>query len=459
MILFLVGSKAANALAMQGPVSKNEDFSPLFPVMMFLRHAAGERAWHSHGHYANLTVDDAWLTQPYGHLDYEALLAEMQKYNFHTTIAFIPWNFDRSEPKVVQLFSSHGDKFSICIHGNNHDHLEFGSYEDRPFSDQIADIKQALARMEKFQNLTSLHFDRFMIFPQEVVPPVATLQEFKEYNFVAAANAVMVPSGSVPPVDTLFPLRAVNLDFTSFPLVRRYSAEAKVPRWLIAINAFLDNPLLFYCHQTLFESGSGAFDPIAETVNQIEPGVHWGSLGSVAQHLYLERRRSDADYDVLAFSGDFILQNAGRQDTNFHVQKLEDGSVAIKSLTMDGQSVPYELSGGFLCFVVRVPSGAPRHVVLQYQNDLNLVAVDVSKSGLRIALRRRMSDFRDITLSRYALGRALTHFYYKNHLDDVEFKSEAALQILLILIVISAAAGLLIRFWARTRRLGATPER
>lgn len=103
-IFFLTELKNADSPSRPVGMMKAEDFSPLAPAMMFVRYAAGERGWHADGHYANLTVDDAWLTQPYGHLDYEGLLAEMEKHNFHTTIAFIPWNFDRSEPKLVHLF-------------------------------------------------------------------------------------------------------------------------------------------------------------------------------------------------------------------------------------------------------------------------------------------------------------------------------------------------------------------
>lgn len=81
------------------------------PFVLFLRYAAGNYGWQLDGHYANLTIDDAWLTQPYGHLDYPALLTEMEKHNFHTTIAFIPWNFDRSEPDTVTLFRDHPERF------------------------------------------------------------------------------------------------------------------------------------------------------------------------------------------------------------------------------------------------------------------------------------------------------------------------------------------------------------
>src|SRR3972149_7221119 len=92
---------------------------------MFLKNTFGEKCWHSVNDYANLTIDDPWIREPYGYLSYIGLLKQMQKVNFHTTIAFIPWNYDRSQEEVVKLFRQNPDKFSISIHGNDHNNREF----------------------------------------------------------------------------------------------------------------------------------------------------------------------------------------------------------------------------------------------------------------------------------------------------------------------------------------------
>ena len=64
-------------------------------------------------------------TEPFGCLNYNDLLAEMDRHNFHTEIGFVPWNFDRSEPAIVNLFRSRSDRYSICFHGDDHKHQEF----------------------------------------------------------------------------------------------------------------------------------------------------------------------------------------------------------------------------------------------------------------------------------------------------------------------------------------------
>ena len=213
-IFFLTGLFTVNESTT--PTGRNvvSEFSNVAPLMMFLRYAAGKRAWHGVGQYANLTVDDPWLTQPYGNLDYAMLSKEMSKHNFHTTIALIPWNFDRNNPEVTSLFRSNPDRFSIAIHGNNHNHREFGPYVQSPFEQQAANLKQALARMEQFSHSTGIRYDPVMVFPHAVAPE-GTFRMMKAYNYWATANSANVPFVSNPPDDPIFWMRPQTLAFSN----------------------------------------------------------------------------------------------------------------------------------------------------------------------------------------------------------------------------------------------------
>jgi hypothetical protein len=385
------------------------EFSLLAPVMMFVRYSGGEHAWHTSGHYANLTVDDAWLREPYGHLQYSALLREMQRHNFHTTIAFIPWNFDRSQAKVVSLVRAHGDRFSICVHGNNHDHQEFGSFETKPLELQTANIKQALARMEQFQTLTQIPYDRVMVFPHSIAPS-GTLGALKQYNFLATVNSRDIPLGSSSPSDPGFSLRPITLSFSNFPSFRRYSAEVPVSRSEIAVDAFLGNPILFYVHQGYFADGIDRFDPVADMVNELQPDALWRGLGYISEHLYLERERQDGNYDIKAFSSKLQLENLHKKRAVFLVQKEEDFRFPL-SLFVDGQSFEYTRDKDSIHFEIPIETGGSREITIEYQNDLNPKVIDVSKSSFRVTRLRRLSDFRDLILSQSAAGRKLTVVY------------------------------------------------
>jgi hypothetical protein len=385
-------------------------FSRIAPELIFVRHAAGPYAWHATTHYANFTIDDAWLRSHYGHLDYAGLLKEMQRHDFHTTIAFIPWNFDRSEPNVVTLFRIHPNRFSICVHGNNHDHKEFTDYVLKPLADQVANIKQALARMNQFTALTQIPYDPVMVFPHSIAP-AQTLVELKKYNFWATVNSQDIPEGSVAPEDPLFALRPVTLAFGNFASMKRESVEVAVPQEAIVVNAFLDNPLMFFGHEGFFTQGIDAFDHVADLVNKIQPDTKWTGLGPVVEHLYLTKLRDDSSLDILAFSPQMCLENPSSGEVIFHVRKDENGSPPIRSVTADGRPLLYDASRGSLTFTVFVPAKQTKIISVQYQNDLDIAKIDVSKRSLRVSVLRRVSDFRDDTLSEIWLGRIIIGLY------------------------------------------------
>ena len=388
-------------------------FATIAPAMMFIRYCSGERGWHALHHYANLTIDDAWLTEPYGNLNYRGLLGEMERHNFHTTIAFIPWNYDRSEPEVAGLVRSRPERFSICVHGDNHDHQEFSDLRSKPLPVQVAALREALARMDRFQTLTRIPYDKVMVFPHSIGSE-RILEALKTYNYLATVNSSNVPMDVFQPPVFWEALRSFTLSWGDFPSIARYpvAAGAEGPTDLIAINEFLDNPLLFYGHHDLFENGISAFDAQADQLNKLEPDTQWSSLGDIVRHLYRVRLRDDSNHDVLAFSSNLSLENTSGHDSIFYVRKQETGSPLITSVSVDGRPSEYQLHDGYLDLSVEIPAGKTRNVVVLYENDGGLMPASASKHSLRVYLLRRISDFRDITLSKYAAGRALTHLYY-----------------------------------------------
>jgi len=423
-------------------------FLRLAPVMMFTKYSAGERGWHAFHHYANLTIDDPWLRQPYGYVDYDSLLEEMQKHDFHTTIAFIPWNYDRSKPGVISLFRDHPDRFSIAIHGNNHDHKEFTDYQSKPLDVQVGDIKQSLARMEKFRELTGISYDKVMVFPHSIAPE-STLAALKRYNFLATINSSKIPEGVVvEPSDPSFTLRSVTLSFAGFPSIARYPAVVPVSDEFIAINEFLDNPLLFYTHAAFFSRGIAAFDSVADEVNRLDPETRWRSLGDIARHLYLVKLREDSNYDVLAFSSSLNLDNPLARDLIFYIRKQEIGYQRIQSVVVDEKPYPYRLEKGYLSLTIPVLRGTSRSVAIQYKNDLNLASIGTSHDSLIVYLLRLGSDFRDIYLSKSRFGLAVIRAYNDHHVEPGKLLAS-----ILTFAVVLVYVGFRLRRFARIRRL------
>ena len=391
------------------PYRQQAVFAGLAAPLLYLHYAAGDHAWHSPGAYANFTIDDLWLREPYGHVNYEELLRQAQQHDFHVTVAFIPWNYDRSEVPVAKLFRDNPDRLSICVHGNNHLHQEFGPLDGHPLDKQIADMKQGLARMEKFSQLTGIPYDRVMVFPHSIAPE-ATFAEMRRYNYLATANSLNVPSDSAAPAGADFALRAATLQFGGFPSLRRYSVETDVPEAQLAIDAFLGNPMLFYAHESFFASGIEAFDKTADTVNRLQPGTQWKGLGFIARHLYLERLRDDGDFDVRAFSADIDIANPGTRDAIFHVTKDEDFSQPL-ALAVDGQPFSFDRSGAQLHLRLPIKAGKSRRVEIVYGNDLDLAQTDISRKSRYIKAVRLLSDFRDNAVSNSNVGRRFIRSY------------------------------------------------
>ncbi|MGH9679217.1 MAG: hypothetical protein ACRD4Y_04645, partial [Candidatus Acidiferrales bacterium] len=140
--------------------------------------------------------------------------------------------------------------------------------------------------------------------------------------------------------------------------------------------------------------------------------------------LYLVRSRPDQDYDVRAFSPDFILTNPENRAVIFHVKKAENFIPPVSSLTADGASLAYQNLKTEIAFDVTVPAGASRHVRILYANNLQIAQIALNKGGIEVHVLRWVSDFRDLYLSRSRLGYDVMDFYYRNHLDDLEREVE-----------------------------------
>jgi hypothetical protein len=449
--VFLLGALGAGANTDMKDVV--HAFAAVAPEMIFVKYAAGDRGWHFPGHFANFTIDDPWLREPYGNLNYKGLLAEMDKHNFHTTIAFIPWNYDRSEAAVVSLFRDHPNRFSICVHGDNHDHKEFESFRSKPLSVQVADLKQGLARMAAFEKRTGIPFDRVFVFPHSI-GEAPILEKLKEYNFLATVNSTDVPMESAAPAGLLFELRPVTTAFADFPSVLRYPANMPNPTALIAISDFLGNPLFFYTHQEFFSHGIDAFDPVADSVNRLEPDTRWTSLSDIASHLYLIRSGDDGDDDVFSFSSSVQLRNPSTSAQVYQITKREPDASAIESVTVDGTPAAFKVDNGLLSCTLTIPAGQTRSLLVTYKNDLNLASINIRKSSLKVYLLREASDFRDIWLSRFGPGQAAIAYYYNHN----ESPTRVLIFVAVILILMIGAAWIGIRSF-KGRRSGSSAIR
>lgn len=360
-------------------------FSTVTPMMMAIQYAYGAEAWHNDQLYVNFTIDDPAL-QTVEHLlrqwkpmDYLNLLPQMQSHNFHTTIAWQPRNWLKSDPEIVELFINNPGYFSIVQHGNNHDGFEFytysGSRKSRPFHEQVADIQEGMARMAEHYQNTGIAYERVMIFPYGN-GPVGTLSVLKQYDFLATVQGPATPLMASKSRRWDFDMYPANLDFANFPLVRR--RPMKHPNdydsILWAQNLFLHKPILLSSHSNpMFRSGMDAFNHVADQINELAPDIQWADLGNVLKRMYLLKLRDDGDMDVMMQTNNILLTNQAEQTKTYWIVKEETLNVPIRQVTVNGMPTSYTVADGLLQLGLTLPTGAAADIMIDY-DETSIVA-------------------------------------------------------------------------------------
>ncbi|MEZ4621709.1 MAG: hypothetical protein R2867_40260 [Caldilineaceae bacterium] len=307
-------------------------------------------------------------------MDYLKLLPEMQAHNFHTTIAWQP-HWQKSDPQIVDLFVKNPAYFSIVQHGNNHDGFEFykytGSGKARSFREQVADIQEGLARMADHYQRTGIAYDRVMIFPYGN-GPVGTLAVLKQYDFLATVQGPATPLMASQSKRWDYDMYPANLDFANFPLVRRQIMKNPNQYDVVefAQNLFLHKPILLSSHSNpMFRSNIAAFNPVADAINTLSPGIQWEDLGDVLKQMYLQKLRDDGNIDVMMQVNNILLTNETGQSATYQIAKEETLNVPIRQVTVDGRPVNYTVANDLLRLTLTLSAHTTANILVDYDEE------------------------------------------------------------------------------------------
>jgi len=404
-------------------------FSQVIPVMMFLRYVGGNECWHREIDQANLTIDDPVLTNPYGWIDFTALLTEMNNHNFHTTIAFVPWNYDHSQSVVVDLFIKNPHRYSLVMHGNNHDHYEFD--EKSSLEEQEKDIIEGLNKMNKHEELTGIPYGKVMVFPHSI-GLVKTLQFLKKYNFNMTVNLRDIPLDVDSAKNYYSRIEPAYMEYANFASVQRRSVQG-VKAWHYnsanisedhlpyVYDLFIDKPLLLFTHHDYFYSGITRFNTISDQINNLAGAIEWCSLGDIAQYLYLKKDNDDGCFDIRMYSNEIELSNNSDSSVIYHVKKKETLNVPISKIQVNGEEAEYTMKEGILHINTSIGGKSTIELKINYTDQipqlttfLSCAFTDLKKSGLRVYLLRFLSSsIRDNFLLLNKPGRAFVSLYYR----------------------------------------------
>lgn len=335
-------------------------FTEILPMMMAMRYVFGERVWHSQGSFANLTIDDPVLREPYGYLSYPGVLASMRAHDFHMTIGVVPANWASSEPAIVDLFLANPQRFSVAIHGDDHaDCSEFGP--DAPLIEKERRVAEATGRMDQLQSGTGIRVSKVMIFPCGVWT-VDALPLLRKYGLLATVNGGP-PLGIATSLVWDTGMYPADLDSYSYPVLNRRPVSGAS---LAAFDLFVGKPILLYGHHGMFKFGDDAFSPIADEINGIWGGVQWRSLEYIARRLYLQKTDRDGTVRVRMFGERLLLENELEATAAYVIERQVEPGTAARQITANGVNVPFATIGGWMSFSVRVPPRSSTEIALQW---------------------------------------------------------------------------------------------
>ena len=392
------GSRGCSDLDAQVPRGTGvlDLFGELIPAMMYFHFVFGDRCWHAKRRVACLILDDPSLRKRYGFVKYGALLESMCRKRFATSIAFIPWNYRRSNAAVAEVFRDNSEYLSINVHGCDHNEGEFGIVDEAALRHKV---ETAIARMKHHKEETGVAFDPVMVFPQGVFSSVA-LKILDKYPFLAAVNTTPFPVDRGKRGFTLRCLLGVTVSgLEGIPLfTRRYPGDIAG----FALDLFLGKPAIGVEHHLFFKSGYGDLEKWVDMVNSLDGNIEWRRLGDVVRQSSLQRRTQEA-WEIRIFTNEAEILNIDPRPRTFRVRKTKGNLKEIREIIVNGKRADFSDMNGEISFSASLPAGACFEVKIVEKKRAQEHAYRY-KAGYRertkVAARRYLCDFRDNYLAR-----------------------------------------------------------
>jgi hypothetical protein len=369
-------------------------FSALVPLMMFIGCASGNGSWHNDSPSACFIVDDPLLRRQYGFLDYQKLSELMDRECFSTSIAFIPWNYRRSDPRVAELLASRPLTYSLCVHGCDHARGEFGS-TDQHFLREKA--QQAFERMTMHRALSGLDFDDVMVFPQGIFS-TAAMSALQSCGYLAAVNSTPYPIDAEVSLTLEDLLQVAVTRISNLPLfTRRYPCQ--LPE--LAFDLFLGKPALLVEHHGFFREGYEGLAQAVDRLNRLDGRLRWTNLGTICSHACLTRLADNGEVHVLFFTNRFRFRNESDRPKHFTLTRRTSEQERVKGFLINGLPVDIARHNGWIRARILLDAGELAEVeVHRDQPGMTKTPPPNRLHHARVFVRRRLSEFRDNYLDR-----------------------------------------------------------
>jgi len=321
----------------------------------------------------------------------------MRSAGYGSSIVFIPWNYRRTSKTVAADIFGERANLSICIHGCDHTNKEFATSEKTVLDWKVT---LALQRMKKHETRTGVPFEPVMVFPQGRFSSSAMLA-LRTNNYLAAVNTTSFPTDERNVLTIADFLRPAITRFHGFPLFQR-----RYPRHLIdcAFDIFLGKPALLVEHHQYFRHGYEALERFVRELRNLEPTLSWPTLSSQLMKSCVTRQVSENSAEVQFFTSQFQFQNTIEGYDHLLFTKYEPDSSAVRTVLLDGISVPFYVKKDYLHLEVHASAGQVISIEIIDHAKVSRLTDDTYRSlryTASVRLRRELSEFRDNRLVRY----------------------------------------------------------
>jgi len=371
-------------------------FCEVVPLILYLRSAFPNAAFRPSETNACLIVDDPPLKRRYGFLDFAEALELMDRHNFTTAIAFIPWNWRRSDCRTLRLFQSRPDRLSLVVHGCDHTAGEL-AVRSAPLLDHI--LRTARGRMESFRRTTSVEAAAVMVFPQGRFSPEVG-RALKLNGFTAAVNTEVAPSTPELNETTIADLWSIaNTRYGTFPIFTRRYLHHGIENF--AFDALLGKPCLIAAHHDIFRDHGRILVDFVTRLNSLNWNLVWRPLGQALARSFATRGVDDETKAIQMFASSIVVENSDAESCKVLILKKEVDHDCVQAVEVDELPVDFSFGDGYLRVRFTIPPAEKILVRIVYRNHLEVIREQYSSgTKMSVSAKRYLSEFRDNYLSR-----------------------------------------------------------
>jgi hypothetical protein len=368
-----------------------EHFLSTVPIVLYIKWAFAETCWSAPETNACLVIDDPVLKSTHGFVNFQELLSLMKRHKFSTNIAFIPWNWRRSSPEVVQLFRENPERYSLSVHGCDHTRAEFGGFDRQRL---YWKAQQALERMNRHESITGIRHDRVMVFPQGIFS-AAAMSVLKHTDLIAAVNNDVVCADPHPCAITISDVWDIAvMRYSNFPLfTRRYPWEGVEN---FAFDALLGKPVIIIIHHDYCSDHCKRLVDFVDRLNALKCRLTWCSLGEVVRRSCRQRELSPGMMEVEMYATQLQLENQSRLRKRYLIRRRESEPSSVKEIRAGSRNVPWSPTDGRVAVEIELNPGENTTISMGFR-DLagNGRHADTLSYRTKTMLRRYLCEVRD----------------------------------------------------------------